>query len=223
MSLVARHPRASLVVAVAVGLTVSALLRLSPPGQRIERTPVVQAVLNDPGSPAVGASSSDVTVVVFTDYQCPICRATDPALEAVRAHDPRLRVIYKDWPIFGEASKYAARVALAADRQGKYVPVHIALMQARPPLDAASVRDAAISAGADWPRIEAVLAADKDGLDRQLGRHATQAWSLGLAGTPAYLVGYALFQGGMSEGALKRAISHAREHAWSLGSDRSAH
>ena len=75
---------------------------------------VVAAVLDDPGSPRAGPPGADVTIVVFTDYLCPICKATDPALARLQAADPRVRVVYKDWPIRGPVSELAARTALAA-------------------------------------------------------------------------------------------------------------
>ena len=178
--------------------------------QRLERTPVVQAVLADSASPSVGPANGDVTVIVFTDYLCPICRGADPALDRVRAADPKIRVVYKDWPLFGARSRYAARVALAADRQGKYLAVHNAMMRTRRSLDAATVQAVAVEAGADWPRLQADLQAQGATVDSQLTRHASEAWSLGLEGTPAYLVGPFLVPGAMSEGALRHAIAAAR-------------
>ncbi len=92
-----RHPKAGLAAAIALGLMVTVALRVGPsPAQGLTPTPVVLAVLNDPGSPALGDPSADVTIVLFTDYQCPICRGTDGALEAARRADPHVRVVYKD-------------------------------------------------------------------------------------------------------------------------------
>ena len=56
--------------------------------------------------------------MVFTHYQCPTCKITDPALERLIASDPRVQVMFRDWPIFGEDSKFATRAALAACRHG---------------------------------------------------------------------------------------------------------
>lgn len=183
---------------------------MAPPRLKVGRTPVVEAVLADPGSPSVGPTAADVTIVVFTDYQCPICRGTDGALDRVRRTDRGVRVIYKDWPILGEASRFAARVALAADRQGRYLAVHNALMQTRRPLDREGVRQVVTQAGLDWPRVEADLRLHGPDIDAQLARHEGQAWSLGIEGTPAYLVGPFLARGGLDEGALKAAIAAAR-------------
>lgn len=201
----------SLTFAILLGVAVTVVLQLSPRAAKtVTRTPVVDAVLTDRGSPSGGAEAPDVTVVVFTDYQCPICKATDPALEQLIAKDPHVRVIFKDWPIFGEASRAAARAAIAADRQGKYLAFHKALMTSRAKLDNEQIRRIGIAAGVDWPRLEHDADSQDLEIKRQLARHATQAWSLGLQGTPAYLVGPYLIEGGLNEGHLAQAVERAR-------------
>lgn len=206
-----RRQTASLGIAIAIGAAASWALQQAPPAmQRLERTPVLLAVLSDSASPSVGPANGDVTIIVFTDYLCAICGGADPALDRVRAADPKVRVVYKDWPLFGERSRYASRVALAADRQGKYLAVHNALMRTRRSLDPAAVETVAVAAGADWPRLQADLQAHGKDVDAQLSRHASEAWSIGLEGTPAYLVGPFLIPGAMSAGALRHAVSAAR-------------
>lgn len=194
-----------------LGWGVSAWLRRQgAPPQRLGETPVFRQVVDDPGSPRIGSPSADVAVVVFTDYQCPICRRTDAALGRLLAQDPRAAVIYKDWPILGEASRSAAQVALAAARQGRYAEVHAALMASRGALSADRIRGAAVSAGVDWSRLEADRSRDAAQIEAQLGRHTLQAFALGLEGTPAYLVGPRLVRGGLDDGALRRLVKAAR-------------
>jgi protein-disulfide isomerase len=201
------RPRLMLALAVAAGAAVSLLLRWLPDdGQKLALTPVVAGVLGDAGSPPAGARRPQVTVVVFTDYQCPICKTTDPALDRLLAADPTVRVVWKDWPIRGPNSDYAARVALAADRQGRYQQVHAALMAARGALGPARIDDIARSAGAD-PDLAARHARE---IDAQLARHRTQAFGLGLQGTPAYLVGPYLLHGGLDDRRLRHAVEKAR-------------
>lgn len=203
--------RLSLVLAVAAGLAGYVWFQgLGPPARTLTRTPVVAGVLDDPGSPAVGAAAPDVTVVIFTDYQCPICKRTDPALGRLLARDPKLRVIWKDWPMRGPASDFAARTALAAHRQGRYVAVHDALMAARGQLTPARIGDIAADAGADPNRLAADLRTHARAIDAQLEGHRLQAFSLGLQGTPAYLVGPYLIQGGLDDRALSSAVRRAR-------------
>ncbi|MDP3853715.1 DsbA family protein [Phenylobacterium sp.] len=211
-SLVARRPRLTLAIALLLGAAMSFYLQNRPPPWRaLTLTPVVAAVLKDDGGPRIGPDDADVVVVVFTDYQCPVCKRTDAALERVAANDGRVRVVYKDWPILGEASVLAARAALAADAQGKYADVHRALMASRSKLDAERIRDIAIEAGADWPRLQADQAARAGEIEARLNRQAGQAWSLGVEGTPAYLVGPYLVKGGLDDRDLARAVAAARK------------
>ena len=210
-TLIARRPRMTLAVAVAVGLGTSATLQNLPhKAIRLRLTPVVEAVLGDPGSPAVGVTNFDVTIVEFTDYQCPVCKAADPALERLLRSDPKVRVIFKDWPIFGENSKLAARAVLAANLQGKYLVLHRALMASREKLDAASIQRIAMAAGLNINRLNLDETTHRTQFDTQLARHATQAWSLGLAGTPGYMVGAKLFEGGLNDSRLRQAVASAR-------------
>src|ERR1700676_2116469 len=85
-------------------------------------------MLTKPGTAPVGARNPDVTIVEYFDYNCPYCKQVVPALQALLAQDPKLAIIYKDWPILGPVSKYAAASALAAGYQGKYLAAHDALM-----------------------------------------------------------------------------------------------
>jgi len=201
---------AALAVAILLGVAMSAALRQHQPRQVLTRTPVVAASLEDPGSPRFGPPSARVTIVVFTDYQCAVCRRTDGALHRLMARDPDVAVIFKDWPILGDGSRTAARAALAAHRQGRYREVHRAFMESRTRLDAERIRDLATAAGADWPRLLEDQTQHAEAIELQLRRHATQAWSLGIAGTPAYLVGPHLISGGLDDRALARAVADAR-------------
>ena len=86
---------------------------------------------NDPNAPVLGNPDGDVTVVEFFDYNCPYCRQVKPEMEALLAADPNVRVVYREWPILGDGSVFAARAALASRNQGKYEEFHWAMMQLR--------------------------------------------------------------------------------------------
>ena len=209
---VTRRQWLTLAAVLALGVAVSAGLRALPrEGQRLTQTPVVETVLTDPGSPRAGAARPDVTIVIFTDYQCTICKATDPALTRRLAADPKVAVIYKDWPIRGPLSELAARTALAAAYQGRYAQVHAALMAARGTLSPPRIADLAAGAGADPVRLAADLSAHAREIDAQIGRHRMQAFSLGLQGTPGYLVGPYLLNEGLDDRRLAHAVDRARK------------
>ncbi|MES3027198.1 MAG: DsbA family protein [Pseudomonadota bacterium] len=211
LSLVERRPKLTLLMAVLVGLAATAIFQNLPrEGRKLALTPVVETVLEDPGSPRAGAADPDVTIVVFTDYQCSVCKATAPALMQLLADDKKVQVIFKDWPILGEASTLAARTALAAHRQGKYLAFHSALMAAPTRLDADHIRRIALSVGIDADQLAANEKTYAAEIDAQLTRHANQAFSLGLRGTPSYLVGPHLIEGGLNEARLAQAVARAR-------------
>lgn len=178
----------------------------------VEGTPVAETILHDPDSPSFGPAKADVTIVEFSDYQCSPCKAGEADFERVVAADKGVRVIYKDWATLGPLSKEAAEIALAADRQGRYLAVHQAFLRSRTRVSSDDLRALAIAARVDWPRLVRDLAADRGAIEAQLSRHAFQAWSVGLPGPPGYLVGPFLVKGKLSEQDLRGLIRDARRH-----------
>ncbi len=197
-----------------LGFAASWVLQSLPKSaQPLTRTPVVALVLDDPGSPRTGPANASVTIVVFTDYRCGICQSTAPALDRLLTADPGVQVIFKDWPIRGPDSTAAAHAALAAQYQDRYLAFHRALMASRGPLDPPRIDTIAASAGLDVARLRADQVAHAGAIDAQLGRHNLQAFGLGLQGTPAYMVGPFLIQGGLDDRALAAAVRRARRAA----------
>lgn len=152
-----------------------------------------------------GAADGDVTLVVFTDYACTYCRASEPDLERLIAEDRRLKLVFREFPILSADSEAAARLALAAARSGRYMNVHQALFAAAPP------NAAARSEIASRFNLNANAAALNDpGITNELRRNVGAARSLGLSATPAFIVGDKLLVGAVGYDALKAAIAEAR-------------
>lgn len=149
-----------------------------------------EAILRDPAAPMAGNPKGDVTVVAFLDYNCPFCKQAAPDLERAVKEDGKIRLVYKDWPILTEASVYGAQMALAAKYQGGYDKVHHALM-AIPGrrISEAQMLKAIQSSGIDLARLDADLKAHAGDISTLLKRNLAQAESIGLQGTPAYLIG----------------------------------
>jgi len=165
-------------------------------------------IFRDPASPVAGNPVGDVTLVEFFDYNCPYCRKVAPDLWALPGADPGLRLVFKEFAILGPTSEFAARVALAAQRQGKYLPVHQALMRAGQPLTEDKVFQAAAGAGADLARLKRDMA--DPSVDTELARTRERAETLGITGTPGFVVGDALIPGAVERDALQSAIAEAR-------------
>src|SRR3954469_1081486 len=85
-------------------------------------------VLRDPEIPVIGNANGDITIVEYYDYNCPYCRKIAPEIRQVVQDDGKVRLVLKDWPILGEVSKIAARMALAAKYQDKFIQAHDALI-----------------------------------------------------------------------------------------------
>jgi protein-disulfide isomerase len=165
-------------------------------------------IFRNPSSPVAGNPVGDVTLVEFFDYNCPYCRKVAPDLWALPGADPGLRLVFKEFAILGPTSEFAARVALAAQKQGKYLPVHQALMRAEQPLTEDKVFRAAAGAGADLARLKRDMA--DPSVDAEIARTRELAETLGITGTPGFVVGDALIPGAVERDALQAAIAGAR-------------
>lgn len=167
-------------------------------------------ITDDPMVPTNAPKSYDVTIVEYFDYQCPYCRKAQPILAALLSSDPKIRLVYRDWPMFGGASVTAAKLALAAKYQGKYVMFHDALMQSTGKLDDKVIREAADKAGVNWTRLQTDLKVHQGDIDALLDRTGQQAAMMGLQGTPGFLVGHYLIPGGLNYADMKKAVAMAR-------------
>jgi protein-disulfide isomerase len=169
-----------------------------------------KAILEDPIAPRVEPKGYDVTIIEYMDYQCPYCRASHGPLKQLLAADKKVRIIYRDWPIFGPASERAARVAIASQWQGKHSVLHDALMTTPQPLTDAKFEAAAKSSGANWSRLEADLKTHSVEIEALLKRNGEQAELLGLEGTPGFIIGNVQSFGGMTLPEFQEAVRKAR-------------
>jgi len=168
-------------------------------------------LLRDPAAPFIGAEKADVTIIGFMDYNCPYCRQMNPELAALLEADSKVRILYKDWPIFGAPSTAAARTALAAAYQGKYEAVHNAFMRSADRIASEDdVRALAESASVDMARLERDLQTHRADIDGVLDRNKREASALALQGTPAFIINGNLIPGGMPLAELQAVIARIR-------------
>ena len=171
------------------------------------------SILRDPDIPVLGNEKGDITIVEYFDYQCPYCRRVNPELTKVVHDDGHIRLVYKDWPIFGDASIYAARLALASKYQNKFSEAHEALISLREKLSDDKVERTLASAGIDVGRAKSDLAANRAAIDAILARNHEQALALGFQGTPSFIIGHFRIPGVPNATAFKQAIADARAAA----------
>ena len=162
---------------------------------------------SDRDSPVGGNPKGDVTIVVFFDYNCGYCRSNLPVLQDLVAKDKMIRVIYKEFPILGQQSTTAAAAALAAGRQGKYIDFHTALFRPEGASDA-RIKIISTQTGANYTILKKDMADPK--VAAMIERNRTLADSLGIDGTPAYLVGDRLVSGVIDADKLVEIVASER-------------
>lgn len=163
----------------------------------------------DPNAPVIGNPKGDVTVVEFFDYNCPYCKRAAPVVKNVIAGDSDVRVVYREWPILGEGSDFAARAALASRNQGKYEEFHWALMALDGRATEASVLKVVRELGLDEDQLRADMEAPE--VDAHIQVSMELARQLGFSGTPSFVIGDALAPGLIAEDEMTRLIEAVRD------------
>jgi len=170
-------------------------------------------VLRDPDIPVAGNVDGDITIVEYFDYQCPYCRKIEPELRQVVQDDGKVRLVLKDWPILGEVSVIAARMALASKFQGKYLVAHEALIGVNSKLTEPRIPDLLAGAGIDVDRLNRDLVTNAKTIDAILARNRDQAMAFGFKGTPSFIVGKFRVPGILTMAQFDQVIADARKAA----------
>lgn len=163
----------------------------------------------DPTAPVLGNPDGDVTLTEFLDYNCPFCRKMVDPIQRLILSDPKLRVVFREWPVFGPDSEAATRVSLASLPQGKYYQLHKAIYQIKGKATGESALAAAQKLGLDMTRLQ------KDMQSDEVERHITNSFLLAdhmqLMGTPSFIAGDEAAFGELPSDELKALVQRARE------------
>lgn len=187
----------------------SAMQALTAHKDKLERHPM---------TPVTGNPDGDVTLVEFFDYNCSFCKRVFPDVKQLESEDPNLRMVWKEYPILASraaTSLTAAKVAMAADRQGKYMEVHNALMASR-------------SLGSDEQIFKIVegVGLDMDKLKEDMNSPEVKAYiaetlqlgdALKFQGTPTFVINGAVIGGAVPKQFILAVIAAARDGALQPG------
>ena len=168
-------------------------------------------VLRDPEIPVIGNANGDITIVEYYDYNCPYCRKIAPEIRQVVQDDGKVRLVLKDWPILGEVSKIAARMALAAKYQDKFVEAHDALIGVSSRLTELRIRELLAGVGINIDRLNGDLTAKAKEIDAILARNSAQAEAFEFRGTPSFIVGKFRVPGILTMAQFEQVIADARK------------
>jgi protein-disulfide isomerase len=165
----------------------------------------------DPDSPVIGNPDGDVVVVEFFDYRCPYCVRVAEDLREVVEDDGNIRLVMKEFPILGPESMVAARMALAAEKQGKYEELHFAMMTVSGKLTEAKAFKIAKKIDLDMDQLRRDMEAPE--IDAMLQRNFALAQALQINGTPAFVIGDEVVRGAIDMRALRQIVGQARANS----------
>ncbi len=166
------------------------------------------ALREHPMTPVSGNAKGDVTIVEFFDYQCGYCKRSLGTMVELLRTDKNVRVVWKELPVLGPESRFAARAAMAAEKQDKYYELHVGMMGARGRLPESKVMSIAADVGLNVDRLREDMKDPK--IEAYLDETMQLANSLGIRGTPAFVIGDRLFPGTLDESRIKRLIAETR-------------
>ena len=150
------------------------------------------AVERDPRDFVAGNPNGKITVVEYFDYRCPYCKAAAPAIQKLIAENKDVRFVLKEFPILSEVSKHASKAALGAKAEGKYLPVHFAMLEEKN-LDDAAIERILKEHGVDATRAKAV--GENPDSTKQIEDVHALAELTGVNGTPAFVIGDTMVAG----------------------------
>jgi protein-disulfide isomerase len=157
-------------------------------------------------APARGPKNAPITVVLFSDFQCPFCGRVEPSIaELEKAYPGKVRVAWKNFPLsFHNNAKPAAEAALAANEQGKFWEMHDVLFKNQQALGAADLEKYAKEIGLNMDKFKAAM--DSHKFAAQIENDTKQGSELGVSGTPAAFVNGQLVSGAQPVDAFKKIV-----------------
>lgn len=147
----------------------------------------VNVLFNQANDPIAGNPKGKVTIVEFFDYQCPHCVDMAPVIDSIIKTNPNVRVVFKEFPIRGPMSEFAARAALAANKQGKYYELSHAMLMTKQPLTEDTIYSLAKAQGIHVEQLKKDMG--DQSIETQLKNNIKLAQELKLFGTPAFFIG----------------------------------
>lgn len=146
----------------------------------------IEELNNDASTPFVGPEDAKVTVVEFFDYSCGYCHRLYPELKTVIEANPDVKFVFKPLTFLGEVSNVAARAALVAAKQGKFIQLHNALLASTDRLTKEKIRSMAEEQGLDMAKYDAEL--DSEEISNILNTTRTLANNIQVNGVPVLFI-----------------------------------
>lgn len=167
-----------------------------------------QSIFRSPLDFVLGNPEGDITVVEYFDYNCGWCKRALKEVSTLTKVDQNVRVVMKEFPIFGEGSEFAARAAMASKVQGKYWEFHTALMQAKR-VTKENTLEIASQVGIDVAALQEEMKKPK--YQQAIADNGRIAQALGMQGTPGFIIDNRVNYGYLPADGLKQIVAEVRE------------
>lgn len=161
--------------------------------------------------PSIGNPDGDITMVEFFDYHCGYCKRALPDVTTLHKNDPDVHIVFVEFPILSPESELAAKAALGAHQQDKYFAFHQALMETRGKLDEDKIMELAEETGLDTDALAEYIASDDAAA--AINKNKQLARSIGVTGTPAFLINDNFMPGAVGLARMTEVIKKEREQA----------
>ncbi len=172
------------------------------------KPPVVELALD--GAPVRGQATAPVTIVEFSDFQCPYCGRAEAELTKVReAYKDKVKIVYKDFPLTNmhPNAQKAAEASRCAGEQGKYWEYHDVLFTNNTALDPANLKKYAADLKLDSAQFDACLDSGKH--TAAVSKDQAEGARVGVGGTPAFFINGRFLSGAQPFSAFQEAIEEA--------------
>lgn len=170
-------------------------------------------LFKDKNSPSYSAGSYNITIVEFFDYACGYCKKAQNTIEELLKEDKKVRVVYKEFPILGQNSEELSQVALAVNLvdSSAYRKFHDALMKSTNVKSKDDAVKLAKSIGISEEKLNKALSDSKDKIAKIIQDNRTLGTSIGINGTPGFVIGEELVPGAIDLETIKEKIAAARK------------
>ena len=160
-----------------------------------------------------GKEDAKIAVIELFDYHCGYCKRAAPLVKSILDNEKDVQVVFREYPIFGEKSNYAAEIALAAREQDKFIDMHFAMMEASGDLTKDRIKKIAQDNGVSFSKLE--FARAKPVVSKSIFETHAIVDEMGVDGTPAFVVAslegdYVNVVQGFNVDGLIQAIDEAR-------------
>lgn len=167
----------------------------------------------DEESPTAGAEDADITIVEFFDYNCGYCKRSLPNVMKMLKDDPKVKFVFKEYPVLAPSSESAARASLAMYylNPDRYFDYHSALYQLGGKFDDKNLLAVAEGMGADPDQFKAMMVSDR--VDKHLEETRELVAKMGAQGVPLFIIGDEMFPGAISYEVMKRQVDITRSES----------